>query len=170
MRKILFATVAVLGLAAASSSFAAGNAATQINASLLQACVIDAQTPSVDISTGVANPTFTYQCNFTGSPTLSFTSANGGVVKPAGADAAITAPYGIYLNTAAPSGTPSSWLQSTVANGGPGSSYGPAGGNPAITATTAPNTQTTPYFSVGLDTPLSVAGTYTDTLTVSITP
>jgi len=160
MRKLLLSTVALLAVGAASSAFAADSAPIAISATLAQACKIDTGTTTsvVLLADGsVSNPTFTYECNFTGSPTLNFTSANKGVQSSGEGG---LQPYGIYLNDNPVTGTPSTWQQASAT---PQSYTG-------ITTTSAPNTPKSPNFALGLDSPLTVAGVYTDTLTIDITP
>jgi len=164
MRTFLLAAAAV-ALTGASTALAAGpDANIALSAENPRECHITsydsaiALTPAVDT---YVSGNFQYQCNFVGSPTLTFSSANGGLVN-----GTYKSDYGIYLNDAAVSGVPSSWQQASTTP----KSYGDGGDYGAITGTTAPNTVTTPNFAVGLSQPLEVAGTYTDTLTISIAP
>jgi len=163
MRKLLLSTVALLAVGAASSAFAADSAPIAISAELAQSCTINSGT-STNVVLDASAPsdgvpgTFNYQCNFTGSPTLKFTSANKGA-QSTGPDATLVG-YGIYLNDTPPSTPASSWQQASAT---PASYTG-------ITTTISPNTQVSPSFRLGLDAPLVVAGTYTDTLTIDIAP
>lgn len=161
MRKLLLSSAA-LALVGAGSALAADSASVQITATQAQSCTInDGGTSSaLDLGTTVDAPiagTFSYQCNFVGAPTLTFTSTSGGVT-----DGSNTYDYGIYLNDAAPGSPPSTWLQASASTSG-----FPFTG---ITTTTAPNTAVTPYFSVGLSEEITVAGSYADTLTIDIAP
>lgn len=157
MRRILLATTAFAF--SAGMAMAADSANVEITAENPAACEIVTASSSLNLGTVVETYVpgdFTYQCNFVGSPTLTFTSLNGGVVN-----GAYSSDYGIYLNDAPASGTPSvDWLQ---ASGTPAVYFG-------ITSTVAPNTPTSPSFAVALTEPLEVAGLYSDTLTISIAP
>jgi hypothetical protein len=160
--RILLLSSAAVALMGAGTALAADSASVQITATQAQSCTInDGGTSSaLDLGTTVDAPiagTFSYQCNFVGSPTLTFTSLSGGVT-----DATNTYDYGIYLNDAAPASPPSAWLQASASTGGV-----PFTG---ITSTTAPNTAVTPFFSVGLSEAIDVAGSYSDTLTIDIAP
>lgn len=162
MRKILLATVAftVIGGGAA---MAAGTAAVLITATQPQSCQVNSFSASLDLGNAVdvAVPgSFVYQCNFVGSPTMKFTSLNGGVHTAA--DGGHTSDYGIYLNDTAPSSAPSTWQQASAATAGV--TYN------GITATTAAGTPVSPSFQVGLTQVLPVAGAYSDTMTIDITP
>jgi hypothetical protein len=149
-------------------ALAAGTNGAEVSASVTQTCQINVGTSTiVDLTgAGVNTPvqgTFYYQCNFTGgNTTLRFTSANGGVKN--GAD---LANYGIFLNDLSPAAVgaplPTQWLQASNATGG---------GVPFvnIAVPTAVNTQMSPYFYLGLTQPVTVAGTYLDTLTIQISP
>jgi hypothetical protein len=139
----------------------ADSASVAITATQEETCTInDATTSSALVLGAVDEPvvgTFEYECNFVGSPTLTFTSANGGVTN--GSE---TADYGIYLNDSPPSVPPSSWLQASTATSG--AVYN------NITSTTAPNTNTSTNFQVALTEALPVAGDYADTLTIDLVP
>jgi len=159
MRRILLASAAV-AFAGAGSALAGGSASIEINADNPQNCVVVASSATITLGafdTGVPG-TFQYQCNFVGQPTLTFTSANGGVVTAENGGGSAT--YGIYLNDAAPGGPPSTWLQSNTTP----QSY------PNITTSTPANTVISPVFQVGLTGALPVAGHYSDTLTIDIVP
>jgi spore coat protein U-like protein len=160
MRRILLATAAFAF--SAGMAMAADTANVEINAEQEPLCDITNISPSVSLAgveVGVA-ATLTYQCNFEGSPTFTFTSLNGGVYTTENGTA--LADYGIYVNDVAPGGLPSSWLQASTAT--------TPQVFPGISFSAPPNTPINPYFSVGLTQPLPVAGVYTDTLTVSIAP
>ncbi len=163
MRRLLLATSA-LALLGAGSAMASGSSQTQITATNPQNCQINSASPSIDLGTvvNVAVPgTFTYQCNFQGAPTLTFQSANGGVSTAQNGGG--LANYGIYLNDAAPGSPPSTWLQASAATGA-GAVYN------GITTELTANAAVSPVFQVGLSQTLPVAGTYADTLTISIAP
>jgi spore coat protein U-like protein len=162
MRKYLLITTG-LALIGAGAALAADSGSVQITATQQDSCQIDSMSSSLDLGNVVDTPVvgdFQYRCTFVGSPQLTFTSANGGVETSSNGGA--TADYGIYLNDAAPSSPPSTWLQASAATGGVTYTN--------ITTTVAPNTTVAPSFQVGLTQPLTVSGTYTDTLTVDIAP
>jgi hypothetical protein len=152
------AALALIGAGAAM----ADTASVEITATQEETCTINASSTSSSIALGAVDEAvagvFEYQCNFVGSPTLTFTSTNGGVSN--GTD---IADYGIYLNDTAPSSAPSTWLQASAATGS-GAVYN------NITSTTAANTNTPTNFSVGLTEALPVAGDYSDTLTIDLVP
>lgn len=158
MRRILLAASALV--LSTGAAMAADSASIAIDA--LQAPTCDITTVSASITLAgldVAVPgTFEYVCNFVGDPTLNFVSTNGGVVTAENGGGSAT--YGIWLNTAAPGGPPSSWLQSLNT---PQAYTGITTSNPA-------NVVVTPVFQVGLTSALPVAGAYSDTLTISISP
>jgi spore coat protein U-like protein len=162
MRNVLFATVAFTVLSS-GGAMAAGSAAVLITATQPQLCQVNSFSPSLDLGNAVNVPivgSFVYQCNFTGSPTMKFTSLNGGVHTAS--DGGHTADYGIYLNDAAPSSAPSTWLQASTATGGV--TYN------GITSSTTAGTPVSPSFQVGLTQTLPVAGSYADTMTIDIAP
>ncbi len=159
MRRILLAASAFV-LVGAGAAFAADDAQIEINAEQAPECIITDVSESITL-TGLDVPvpgTFKYKCNFEGDPELNFISTNGGVVT--GENGGGSATYGIWLNTAAPGGPPSSWLQSSNT---PQNYVG-------ITTSFPANAEITPVFQVGLTQALPVAGVYTDTLTIEISP
>lgn len=165
-----FLTAAASAALLSGAALAADSAQTEVFADIEEVCTITTQSAQIDLTnaapdTSVAG-TFTYQCNFVGSPLLTFTSANGAMVNTEnGGD---TVEYGIYLNDAAPGGPPSTWLSSGDAQ--TGVSYGPGGDFGNITTTTLPNTDVSPFFAVGPLESFDVAGYYTDVLTITIAP
>jgi len=158
--------VAMIGLT--SPALASGSNGAQVSASVDKVCIIDAGTSSlIDLSGAAVNTAvsgvFLYQCNFVGgNTTLRFTSANGGVKNGVS-----LANYGIFLNDQTPAAlgapSPTQWLQASnaLAPGVPFSN---------ISVPTQANQLRQPYFYVGLTQPVTVAGTYTDTLTITISP
>jgi hypothetical protein len=168
MKNVLRLGYAAALLIAGAPAYAGGTNATQVSSTVTKTCQINAGSSSVIDLTGlpVNTPqagTFNYQCNFAGGNVgLRFTSSFGGVKN--GSD---VANYGIFLNDQTPAAlgypSPSQWLQASNATGG---------GVPFVNISVplAPNTQRSPYFYVGLTQPVTVAGTYTDTLTIQITP
>jgi hypothetical protein len=157
--RTLVTSCAVLALIGAGSAMA-DSTSVEITATQEETCQINAGTSTTialgDVDEPIAG-TFEYECNFVGSPHLTFTSANGGVTN--GSD---VADYGIYLNDVAPASPPSAWLQASASTSGAEFD--------GITSTTAANTNTTTNFSVGLTEPLPVAGDYSDTLTIDLVP
>lgn len=158
MRRILLATAALA--LSAGSAFAADTATVAIDAFQAQTCDITASSSNISLAAlNVAvSGVFQYQCNFVGNPTLNFVSGFGGVKTTENGGGIAT--YGIYLNDNLPGGPPNTWLQSNATP----QSY------PAITLSAPANTTISPTFQVGLTQALPVAGTYSDTLTISITP
>jgi len=158
MRRILLATAA-LAFGAGTAMAAGPDAEIAISADNPAECHITTYDALVDL-TGVAvdsyvEPNFEYQCNFVGSPTLTFTSTNLGLQN-----GAYNSDYGIYLNDLAISGSPSGWQQAS-------DTPAPYTG---ITTTVTPNVPVSPNFALGLSEALEVAGLYQDTLTISILP
>ena len=168
MKTLLNLGYAVVILSFAAPAFGAGSNNAQISTTVAQTCQIDAGTSSLIDLTGAAvnTPvagTFLYQCNFVGgNTTLRFTSSNGGVLNGAN-----LVNYGIFLNDQTPAApgapSPSQWLQASNALS-PGVPFS------NISVPTQANQLRQPYFYVGLTQPALVAGTYTDTLTITILP
>lgn len=160
MRRILLATAAFAF--SAGMAMAADTADVEITAEQAPLCDITVISGSIALAgVDVAVPgTLTYQCNFIGYPTFTFTSANGGVETTDNGGG--IADYGIYVNDAAPGSPPSTWLQASAATSG--AIY------PAISFSAPANTPISPYFQVGLSEALPVAGSYSDILTVDIAP
>lgn len=159
MKKVILTTAAALAALTAAPAFAADSVSTTINASLDPTCDITSHSPTLTLGAvdEVVPGVFSYQCNFIGDPTFTFTSANGGVKTTENGEA--TATYGIYLNDAPVSGAPSTWLQSSATP----VSY-------SVSTSLTPNTTVSPNFAVALTQALTVAGSYSDTLTISIAP
>lgn len=165
MKTILRLGYAVLVLVGINSAYAADVA---VATSVGQLCQINAGTSSAIDMTGYAVNTpvagvFKYQCNFAGGNTiLRFTSANGGVKNGSN-----LADYGIFLNDQTPGAlgapNPNQWLRASNSTGAGVPFFN-------IAVPTAANVEQTPYFYVGLIQPVTVAGTYTDTLTITILP
>ncbi|MCE9523489.1 MAG: hypothetical protein K8S25_13785 [Alphaproteobacteria bacterium] len=165
MRKVLL-TTAAFAFIGAGSAMAADTANVEITAEQAPVCDITAVSGSIPLAgVNVAVPgLFEYECNFEGSPTFTFTSANGGVETTDNGGG--IADYGIFLNDQTPAALsvplPSDWQPASGATAGV--VYG------SISLSAPPNTTITPYFSVGLTQPLPVAGSYSDTLTIDIAP
>lgn len=170
MRKLLLASATLL--AATSPTFAASTT-IDVNASQPAVCEIVANSGSIPLAgyNVAVSGNFQYKCNFIGDPTFNFKSAYGGVKTTENGGA--TATYGIFLNddTPAVAGYPApiNWLQSSGATG-PGVTYFGGALNSGISSSTTPNSVVTPVFELGLTGPLTVAGYYSDTLTITITP
>lgn len=160
MRRILLASAALAF--SAGMAMAADTADVEITAEQEPLCTITTVSSSIALA-GVDAPVagvFEYTCNFDGAPHFVFTSDNGGVVTSDNGGG--TADYGIYLNDTAPSSAPSTWLQASAATAG-----APYDG---ISFSSPANSLETPSFYVGLSEALPVAGNYSDTLTIEITP
>jgi hypothetical protein len=165
MRRILLATTAFA--LSAGMAMAADDADVEITAEQEPLCQITAVSGSIPlgaVNVGVQG-TFEYTCNFEGAPHFIFSSANGGVYTSENGTA--TADYGIFLNdlTPAASGypTPSTWLKASDAN--------PVGAEfDGISISAPPNSNIATEFWVGLVEALPVAGSYSDLLTIEITP
>jgi len=165
MRKILLATAAFAF--SAGMAMAADDADIEINASLDEDCQITDS--SASLTHGAVDEyvpgVFTYECNFIGAPQFTFDSANDGVMTTENGGA--TVDYGIYLNDIPAFGTPSTfWLKASDTPAG----YGPGGPGPVISTTVSPNVSVSPSFAVALIEPLTVAGEYSDLLTITIAP
>jgi spore coat protein U-like protein len=162
MRKLLLAGSA-LALLGAGSAMAGNSAQTQVTAVNPPSCTITNQSSNLDLGVVVdaaVNGAFSYTCNFDGSPSFTFASLNGGVYT--GENGTATADYGIYLNDAAYSSAPSSWLRASASTG--------TGTTMGGISTTVHNAGSSPVFALGLAAPLPVAGSYSDTLTITIAP
>ena len=163
MRKIILSTAVALSALAAAPAFAADNATVAVTASLAPVCDITSVSSTLALGAPEEDVpgTFTYTCNFEGAPTFTFQSANGGVKTTENGGATVS--YGIYLNDNAPSSPPSAWLQASAAQAAPVAYNGISTSFPA-------NSSVAPEFHVGLSSALPVAGSYSDTLTITIAP
>jgi len=148
MRKLLLASAA-LALVAGTAN-AADNDSVTVTTTVPQACNVsitetNVALPADAVGTAVAN--FTYVCNFTDTTAdLAWNSTNGGVT-----DGFTTHNYSIVSSL-----------------GGSGTAAAePTDSNVATTANVASGPQT---VTLQLLSPIIVAGTYTDTLAVTITP
>lgn len=161
----------ILGISTAAallvgvSSAAEDGGSTYVFAFVDTHCIITNQSDEIDLTNTVPNTwavgDFAYQCNFVGSPTLTFISANGGLINTANGGDEVD--YGIYLNDTPAAQSPSGALRASNATGA-GFSFG------NITTTTVPNQDVTPFFQVGPLGPFAVAGLYEDVLTIEIAP
>jgi uncharacterized protein involved in outer membrane biogenesis len=145
MRNILLAGAAML--ATTSLAMAAGSDSVAISTTVAESCSVNITATTVTLpadATPSSTVPFTFTCNYTGtSAALTYTSTNGG----AGSNAN---PYNIITLV-----------------GNDGTSAAPLiTGSLATTALTPVNNS----FTLQLQTPILVAGTYSDTLTVSVAP
>ena len=154
-----FIVAAIAGLVA-SPAFAAGQTQTIVTGTLEQSCTVSAPATQTfnPASTALQQVgTVSYQCNFVGNASLRMWSQNGGtVIAPASAANGNTAQsrtYGTIFD-----GTALAQL--------PNAATGPA----IVRAVTAANTAQTGTTSIQLSSAATVAGTYTDTIFVSIAP
>lgn len=160
----LVSTAAAL-LAGASllpaAAHASGTKQTLITGKLDQMCMVTPpgdQTfnPTVTTAQSVGSPS--YQCNFTGSAKLSFWSQNGGqVISPASSNNGNVAQAKAY----------------SFSFDGNNLGQLPAAANSTAVVTRsvlAPNTAQTGPATIQLTTAATIAGTYTDTIYVSIAP
>ena len=148
MRKLLLASAAI-AVMGAGPAMALDSDTITIQSTLAQACQVDiANTTAVMPANGSpsALEAFSFECNFGGEgATLSFASTFGGV-----SNGFTTHVYNIVPST-----------------GAPGTSAVTFPNFPLIPL---PNTPVNASFTVDLVNPILVAGTYSDTLTISITP
>jgi len=165
MKKIILAAVAASTMFAAPA-FAQSNPTSAPNGSieiplsgtLAKRCIVSAflngpfDALNLESTAVQGAESLSSSCNYAGQSTVTFSSANNGALKSG--DIAI--PYKFYLSGSPLSGgvslsSPQVW------------SAFPSGG-------TAPNTTGTRSMSVQLDSIATVAGTYTDTITVAVQP
>lgn len=170
MRKLIV-TAAIAAAALASPAFASGTASTSVTADLARNCTLDNVTSAIQL--GAVNEakggTFQYTCNFIGNPTVTIQSANGAVTTVENGGS--SADYGVYVNDRTPADagypTPSDWAKASQLTGG-GITFGPSNG--FLMTGTTPGAQNSPYYYVGLTTPITVAGHYSDVLTFTLNP
>ena len=151
MRKVLLATAA-FALLGTGVAFASGSDSVLVTTTVPQSCTVDMESTDVTLpSTGASSAStgFSYTCNFTGNVAdVTIHSVNGGVDDDgAGGNAAH-----VYNIT------------STVGNGSSAAD---------VVALDVPSTALTAMpqsFTLALQAPILVAGTYTDTLSISIAP
>lgn len=163
MRRILLAGAALAF--GAGVAIAGDSAEVYLSAEQPQICTINTGDQNVDLGyvVDVTKPlAFNYECNFNaGSANINLASTNGGVKNGAN-----VATYGVWLNDAAPAGSPSGWDQSnTMLLSGGGRDY-----LGLLAGWGTANNPTNAGFAVGLTQALPVAGVYTDTLVVTISP
>jgi hypothetical protein len=161
--RTLMITAAAAAMFAASPAMASATSQTQVDATLAPACNILSSSASITLGAKdeQKNGTFSYRCNFVGSPTITIKSDNGGV-KYSGANGESLKDYGVYVNDTDASSVPSSWAQASSMTSG----YDFTG----ISTSAPANTDITPFFHVGLSQDLDLAGTYNDVLTFTINP
>jgi spore coat protein U-like protein len=160
MRNILFSTAAAIAALSSTAAFAAegptNTTGVNITTTLAKACTIS--TPGTDVAlTGTASSTtpMTVTCNFSGNPTLTYTSLNGGA-KSTGPDGN-TVDY--YVNYNSESAGPGNWTAGSLGTGQSHTATGVTPGTPL----------TTPLAFALVAAP-TIAGTYTDTMTITVTP
>jgi hypothetical protein len=153
MRKILLAGAAMLattGMAMAVVVAPTNTDSVSISTNVAESCTVSITATTVTLpanATASAPTPFTFTCNYTGSTaSLSYTSTNGGVKDGAG-------PTYVY--------------SITPALGLPGSSAG------TLTTPALNSTALTPMansFVLQLQSEIQIAGNYSDTLTVTVSP
>ena len=150
MRKLLLATAA-LALAGAGVAFASGSAQVTINSSLDASCSVSDATTTLTLSGTVAQTGhFTTTCNFSAADLhVQFQSDKGGVYNSV---ENVTAPYTLTYNAGAHD-------SSTLTGAGVTIDHASGSTSPVIRD-----------YDVALNAPLSVAGSYADTLTITVTP
>jgi spore coat protein U-like protein len=130
---------------------------------LEKACVISTLSNTVtlqnDSRTVTAN--LNYSCNFLGAPSVTLKSANGGVKTTENGGA--TQAYAVWLNDAASPTDYATWIQS-------GDMLAGVTSTSWVSGSTTPNTTMIPVIRFRLLNSLKVAGTYEDTVTVTIEP
>lgn len=153
--KKLFVAAAAFAAVSAAPAMAQTSVEIPLSGTLAKACTISAflngpfDALNLTSTTIQGSESVTGVCNYGGSATVTFTSANNGSLK-SGND---TVPYLFHV-----SGSP---LSGGVSLATPQA----FGGFPAVV-----NTPQTRSMSVTLLSAATVAGTYTDTVTASITP
>ena len=157
MRKIILSTVAAIAALTSTSAFAAGTASVNVSSTLAQSCSISTDGSTVTLTgTTAASTPVTVTCNFTGTPTIAYTSANKGVKGGEGGELVVD--YLInYGGTPAPGN-----LLASIADGGPAATFN---ANPVT-----PNSPNVASLSFALVAAPTVAGTYSDTLTLTVAP
>jgi len=154
-------SIVVAAAFAAAPANAADQAATQISGSLPQTCAVTAPAnqsfdPASTAVQAIGSPS--YQCNFIGGASLRFWTLNGGLaISPAGpnnGNVAQSRAYNFNFD-----GTNLGQL---------GNADGSA--VPVVRAISLPNTVQVGIASMQLGSAATIAGTYTDTIFVSIAP
>lgn len=146
MRKLLLATAA-FAIFGAGQALAAGSDSVTVTTIVQESCSVDIPGTNVSLpadGSAAAAEAFSFTCNYTGSTAaLTYTSLNLGVGSAAN-------PYNI--------------VPSVGASGTSGAAF--SSGPLATTALTPVNATVT----LDLVNPILIAGTYNDTLTISILP
>jgi hypothetical protein len=146
MRKILLASAALVLSAGSAMAVTDDDATVAIEASLAQDCDITIAETALSIgpTTGDADTSdVTTSCNYVGAHAVSFSSLNGGVKNLAGDIVDYKVTFDALTHTTGDAGE--------------------FGSDPTVT-------QGTKVLSVALAADLIVAGDYTDTLTITVTP
>jgi hypothetical protein len=148
MRNILLAGAALL--ATTGMAMASGDALVQLSSTVVKNCTITSGGNIALSTTGAPeNGSFTTDCNFSlANLTISMTSANGGLKNT---DENVTVPYDVIYNSQTKLSSTLTTAQAFTAE--------PAGGAAVVR-----------NFVVDLATPLTVGGSYADTLTISVAP
>lgn len=146
MRKIFLASAALLLSAGAASADSKG---VTINSSLAKTCALSTIAPvTLNANATASSVPFVHNCNFSVAPvTVTFQSAAGAVVNSV---ESVTKDYNVTFNGV--TNAASTIKVSAVQFGAP------------LQASTATS------FDVALVSALTVGGSYTDTLTISVTP
>lgn len=168
MKKLLSISVLALAAAAAPAQAAPSQSVeVTVDASLSNFCFFDTGNDSLTLSNTAPNAStvISYECNFIGSPTLKVQSAFGGLAPDLEATTnaggtldpvVYKVAFGNSVTTAA-SGTDSDTITTAAIVSG-------------SNATTAANTATDATLALNLSNLLQYAGSYSDTLTVTIAP
>lgn len=168
MKKILSLSVLALAAAAAPAQAATSQSVeVAVDATLDNFCFFDTGNDSLTLSNTARDDSTVvqYECNFIGSPTLKVQSLRGGLYPDStavsnGASIASPVVYKVAFGnsvTTASSGTDSSAITTAAIVAG-------------TNATTAANTATDATLALNLSNLLQYAGSYSDTLTVTIAP
>lgn len=156
MRKLLLATAALTLGAGVALADSVDILVTATNDSTCDITEAPASLNMTELNDYRVDSSLTYECNFTTSPTVTITSANGGVVNGAN-----NVDYGVYLNDVAPGSDPSAWQPASGLTGD-GEEFD------GITTAGGTGTPVTTNLSVALLGALPTSGLYEDTLTIDI--
>jgi spore coat protein U-like protein len=154
MKKLLAASAMVIGLSIASPAFAADSATLDLEGELSRECEIstfqnNGDLTDIDMTSTAQTPadSVTINCNYGGTASVEFASANAGNMV----SGPNSVPYTAFLSGGF--GSFSLATPHTVSN------------FPAVAGA-----DQTRGFSIALDTPATVPGEYTDTVTATVTP
>lgn len=177
MNKLL--SLPILGLMmAAAPAFAmpvpptTGLMSVNISATLPQSCAFDSSNSKTTYVLSNDSRTdsgkIAYSCNYIGTPTVTITSANGGLTpdSKAVANGAALVPYQlVFGDRATANGAQGGMISGSFTQAV--SSQTDALG---WTSTAAANQAVNPTFAIYLTNPMTVAGSYSDTVTITIAP